>query len=202
MDTTILYTMILDIPFNEETTKQWDEDPIINQASIENDIQNIQRMIHKFGMVSTSRIFRAFGIEEQPEQPHIFVTEIREYEIYEAEDGGTCISIFLAGSFQQLIPPSKRQRQGGRHFAKPYILDPEKESRKLAEEYVTERDKNGKPIAGRYPFGKSIKHSYEEDPDTGERNQGTDFMPENESEDAVCQTGPKETSDSEEKGKT
>lgn len=150
-ETSIIFSMEVGIPFTSETSSKWNDNASVNIMFIDNCALKIKRIIQKYGYISIPRIFRMFGLAEQPEHPYMFVNTVKEVVwsgISDFDEDGFLISMHMICEYLVTPNPSgKHQKQ-----YKPYLVDPEEENQRLDEPVVTKRDENGKPVAGRYPW--------------------------------------------------
>ena len=170
-ETDISYKLSIDIPFNRETSRHWSPNKDLNVSFIYDTFRRAESIITTNERISLGRIFRMLGIPEQPEHPTVYFQGLDEDSIELSEEDGTIyITMDLYGWFIQ--NPVKRK---GKKAFKPYLVNPEQESRRLAEDAEPVIHMDGNDTDGDEVIFKEA---------------------------AECQTGQKETSDSEENGKT
>lgn len=193
-DSLVFYTMGIEIPFNEETSRGWSKVRDISEDFINAGVEKIENVIRVNDCIPLARIFRIFAMKEQPMTPNVFFEKLDEVNVsYDAEDHSFVISMYLSGGYMQ-EPYRKKDFQ-------PQVLkggDYDGDNTTLTREKITEINADGKAVAGRYPWGKP---SYEQFIKEHEHDAEGKLMHE-ESEAGECQTGPKEISDSGENGKT
>ena len=160
METMLVYSTVLNIPFNKDTTVEWSDTPEFSENFINRAILKIDRILKSGRSISMGRICRILGMRESRLQPNIFFDRLDNAEIdYDKKEKTFTVSLYLTGGyFQGLTDPFVKPQHATETF-KPYIVNPEEEFEKMRE-------------------------------------------PKTESENEKCRTGPRETSGSEESGKT
>lgn len=95
MDKNVSYTLAIDLPINQETTKLYSMNKEVRLAAIQEAINRLKHIIHKEGFISLERIMKLFGFRANYETPHILFTDF-----VESQYGNGVLTLFLANEFE------------------------------------------------------------------------------------------------------
>ena len=95
MDKNVSYTLAIDLPINQETTKLYSMNKEVRLAAIQEAINRLKHIIHKEGFISLERIMKLFGFRANYETPHILFTDF-----IESQYGNGVLTLFLANEFE------------------------------------------------------------------------------------------------------
>ena len=95
MDKIVSYTLAIDLPINQETTKLYSMNKEVRLAAIQEAINRLKHIIHKEGFISLERIMKLFGFRANYETPHILFTDF-----VESQYGSGLLTLFLANEFE------------------------------------------------------------------------------------------------------
>lgn len=132
MNNILHYTMVVDIPINEESTKLYSKNPKLTDAAIDTHLYEVSRVMDKEGFITMERIFRMLKIRATPDCPHILFTDLQEWRYFEEEEK---LRLFLANDFFMLPVFSASSR---RRPPKLYEVKPESEDKEDGEEWRSE----------------------------------------------------------------
>lgn len=109
MDNKANYFLSIDIPFNEETSRAYSDDPPMSMSYAEHIIQRIKLILRKESYISLNRIFRTMEMREQLGCPTIFFDTLIDWSFGKAEDGNGYILSLCMGNFEFDILPVIRK---------------------------------------------------------------------------------------------
>ena len=108
MENKARYLFSIDIPFNEETSRAYSDDPEICAAFAEHLVRKINLILNKEVYISMNRIFRLAEMREQLACPTIFFSELKDWSFDYAEDGnGYVIELMLSNYDFHILPVAK-----------------------------------------------------------------------------------------------
>ena len=185
MDRIVEYSLVIDIPFNKETSREYSEDPDISIDFLEHLMNVTEGIIKRDGFISYAKFFRMLGMREQPDQPGVFFDTIEDYQIEENKDhDGYILTVYLIGGYTALPVHNRRSK----HTTLQIVDDPELEATQAPDiRHTDSYFAAGKKLS--QAFAKTFPNKPKKENKTLEDT-------------AECQTGQKEISDSEESGKT
>ncbi|MDT3386713.1 MAG: hypothetical protein LIR46_02965 [Bacteroidota bacterium] len=106
MDKNVSYTLAIDLPINQETTKLYSMNKEVRLAAIQEAINRLKHIINKEGFISLERIMKLFGFRANYETPHILFTDF-----VESQYGSGLLTLFLANEFELDSIFSKANKQ-------------------------------------------------------------------------------------------
>lgn len=119
----VSYELIIDIPFNRETTVYKSNNKELQKSMIDESIETIQSFIASEKYISLEKVFEIMGARLAKGCPHIFLSALEDYELYEDEETGDYkIRLFMYNSFE-LRPVHKYER--GQYDEKPDLSQKE-----------------------------------------------------------------------------
>ena len=96
MDHQVTYTLAIDIPINQETSRLYSTNDEILFMAINQAMNVIHIVIEREGFISMERIFRILEVREHIECPHILFTQLSDWNFTDTN----LLSLFLEHEFE------------------------------------------------------------------------------------------------------
>jgi len=110
MDRQVDYTLVVDIPYNRETTIFQSNSKEVQRTMLDDCINTIKNYIHSEKYISLEKVFEIMGARAVRACPHIFFTEFDGWEFVDDDESDEeTIRLYLTHSFE-LRPTHKYDR--------------------------------------------------------------------------------------------